>query len=282
MAPVSVAKAPTIGCVIRFNKHAATLPLVIESLKRQTIQPDFILGVDNNCQDESADILRAAGAEIVRWTKPYSHAAVLNFGLSHCPTDYVFVLSAHTVLTEDNVIEKLVEALSDPAVACASAKWEVTDHFYTDRIAWNELREKGLRLGSIYSNSMGMLRRSFWLENPFDEAIPTMEDYAWTIGQLQKGRVCRQLDFGFRYLRNGPARAYELTHAIFCIASLYGLRVVWSGPRQTFFDCLSRALKYYQVRSDPRLKEQLIDRLERFRAWLAYSVGYRVPKIQAV
>ena len=279
---MSLSKTPTVGCVIRFNKHASTLPLVIASLKRQTVQPDFILGVDNNCQDESAEILRDAGAEIVRWTRPYSHAAVLNFGLSHCPTDYILVLSAHTVLEDDNVIEKMVEALQDPNVACASAKWEVNDHFYTDDITWNELKEKGLRLGSIYSNSMGMLRRSFWLETPFDEAIPTMEDYCWTIGQLQKGRICRLLNFRFRYLRSGPARSYELTHAIFCIAALYNMRVVWCGPKQTLKVCLTRAIDYYGLRKDPQGKAQLIDQLEKFRAWLAYSVGYRVPKIQAV
>jgi len=73
-----------------------------------------------------------------------------------------------------------------------------------------------------------------------------------------------------------------LTHAIFCIASLYGLRVVWCGPKQTLKDCVARAFRYFRHRRDPQGKEQLIDHLEKFRAWIAYSIGYRMPKIQAV
>ena len=115
---------PTLGVVIRFKNSAATLPAVLTALRRQTLQPDLILGVNNQSADASPEILRRAGAKIIAWTQPYSHPRVLNFALRHCPTDLVLVLSSHTALQSPDAVEKLVAALHDPRTACASGKWD--------------------------------------------------------------------------------------------------------------------------------------------------------------
>ena len=223
---------PTLGVVIRFSNSAATLPAVLEALRRQTVQPDLILGVNNQSQDGSAALLQAAGATLVEWTQPYNHPRVLNFALRHCPTELVLVLSSHTVLLAADAIERLVAAMSDPCTACASAKWD-GDPFYSDAIDWVELLRKGLKFCSIYSNSMGMLRRSFWEQYPFDETLPSMEDGAWALEQVRRGYLCRRLHFDFTYNRSGKDRSYLFALVTFKLAAKYGLPVAWLGPRQT-------------------------------------------------
>jgi len=219
---------PTLGVVIRFKNSAATLPAVLAALRRQTVQPDLILGVDNQGTDSSAELLRAAGAKIIDWPRPYHHPRVLNFALCHCPTDLVLVLSSHTVLQSPDTIERLVAAMADPQTACASGKWD-DDPFYSNAIDWHELKTKGLKFGSIYSNSMGILRRSLWEEVPFDEAMPTMEDGAWALEQVKRGFICRRLDFPFGYMRGGRPRDFVFAVTTFQLAARHRLRVAWLG-----------------------------------------------------
>lgn len=219
-----------LGVLIRFKNSASTLPTVLAALRAQTKQPDFILGIDSGSTDASPGLLIDAGAHVVRWWEAYHHSRVLNFGLAQCPADRVLVLSSHTVLESPDALAKLNAALDDPRVACASSPWD-DDPFYTDAIAWSELRRKGLKLGSIYSNSFGMLRRKLWEQVPFDESLPTMEDYAWAIEQVRRGHVCRRVSFAFGYQRQANARDFIFTACAFRLAARYGLQVRWLGRK---------------------------------------------------
>jgi glycosyltransferase involved in cell wall biosynthesis len=223
-------KTPTVGCLIRFKNSASTLPQVLKRLRDQTLPPDTILGVDTGSTDGSADLIRAAGGQVITWTQPYNHSKVLNFGMAHLPTDLALILSSHTTLEDDDALERMVAALAEPRVACVSAKWD-DDPFYSDAIGWKEIRQKGLKFGSIYSNSMGMLRRSYWQDTPFDETIPTAEDYAWAMDQLFRGRLCRRLKLHFDYQRSGHSRDYEFARLVFRLARKHRLRVTWLGVR---------------------------------------------------
>lgn len=230
--PTSTSFRQSLGIVIRFKNSAATLPDVLAALRRQTVQPDVIIGVNNQSTDASPGLLRAAGAKIIEWTQPYSHPRVLNFALRQCPTDLVLVLSSHTVLESRDAIEKLVAAMADPRVACASGKWD-DDPFYGDNIGWGELQAKGLKFCSIYSNSMGILRRSLWEQLPFDESLPTMEDGAWALEQVKRGWICRRLNFTFNYQRSGQTRDFIFAAVTFKLARRHQLDVAWLGCPMT-------------------------------------------------
>lgn len=220
---------PTIGVLIRFSDSATTLPAVLAALKKQTLQPDVLLGINSGGTDSSSNLILAAGGWVVNWNQPYAHSAVLNFGLSLLQTDLVLALSSHTVLESPDTVAQMVAAMRDPGVACVSLKWD-SDPFYSDAVSWPELQEKGLRFGSFYSNSMGMIRRSLWETQPFDESLETAEDYAWALGQLKKGHLCHRLNLPFNYRRGGAARDAEFAQITFRLARQHGLRVTWLGP----------------------------------------------------
>lgn len=220
---------PSLGILIRFSDSATTLPSVLAALKQQSLQPDVLLGINSGGTDPSSDLIRAAGGTVVDWTQPYAHAAVLNFGIGLLATDLVLILSSHTVLEAPDTLARMVGALQDPAVACASLKWD-DDPFYSDAVRWAELQEKGLRFGSIYSNSMGLIRRALWETAPFDETLPTAEDSAWAIGQLKNGHLCCRLPCPFGYRRGGVSRDADFAQVTFTCARRHGLKVVWLGP----------------------------------------------------
>ncbi len=232
----------TLGILIRFANSAATLPDVLAALQAQTLQPDVILGVDSGSSDGSDKLIRNAGGQVIQWSHRYEHSKVLNFGVKHLQTDLVLVLSSHTVLEDPETLSRMVEAMRDPHTACVSLKWDA-DPFYSDAIDWRELSTKGLKFGSIYSNSMGMFRRSLWVRHPFDESLDTSEDYAWAIHQLDLGHICRRLALPFRYRRSGHNRDFEFAHIVFWFARKHRLKVTWLGLRPTFTAWLRAVFK---------------------------------------
>ncbi len=225
---LSNARTTTVGVLIRFANSAETLPDVLKALQKQTLQPDLILGVDSGSQDGSRAMIEAAGGKIISWPHRYEHSKVLNHGLCHLETDLVLVLSSHTVLEHPETLARMVEAMSDPRTACVSLKWDA-DPFYSDAIDWRELSAKGLKFGSIYSNSMGMIRHDLWKALPFDESLLTAEDYAWTLEHLKRHHICRRLTLPFSYQRSGYSRDGEFAKVVFQLAQQHHLRVTWLG-----------------------------------------------------
>ncbi len=251
---------PTIGVLIRFKNSAATLPRVLERLKSQTIQPLFILGVDTGSTDNSADLITQACGRVIAWSQPYHHARVLNYGLKQLHTDLVLVLSSHTTLDDDDAVERMLAAFENPLVACVSAKWD-DDPFYSDAITWDELRAKGLKFGSIYSNSMGMLRRKAWTAVPFDESLITAEDYAWAIEQVRRGHICKRLSLHFGYERSGHDRTFEFAQLVFQFSRRYKLRVTWLGVQGSIQQLLKTLFNRRPDMPSPALH------YERLKAW---------------
>lgn len=257
--------ATSIGVVLRFKNSAATLPEVLASLRSQTRRPDFILGVNNASTDGSYDLLRRAGAQLVDWTGPYWHPTVLNFAMGQCPTELVLILSSHTVLESPDTLARMADVFSDSRTACASGKWD-EDPFFSDCVDWNELQRKGIKFGSFYSNSMGMIRRSLWEQVPFDETLPTLEDGAWALDQIRRGFVCRRLSFPFRYQRGGRRRDYVFALITFQLAARHGLRVTWLGVGGTL-RAVARIWLARLVPGKTRVQLETAPLLDRLRAW---------------
>ncbi|MEI7730732.1 MAG: glycosyltransferase [Verrucomicrobiota bacterium] len=272
------ASRPTLGVIIRFKNSARTLPDVLAALRRQTVQPDLIVGVDNQSTDHSVALMKSAGAQVFNWTEPYKHPRVLNFAVRHCPTDLVLILSSHTVLNSPDAISQLVGTMSDPQTACASARWD-DDPFYSDAITWSELKSKGLKFGSIYSNSMGIFRRRLWESVPFDESVPTMEDSAWTLEQLKRGHTCQRLKFDFSYQRSGNARYFIFAVVTFHLAHQHHLKVCWLGPKATCCMLGKHLLRWalHPTKASDELAG-IQTHKGRLAAWLFWPLAYKIFK----
>lgn len=211
-----------VTVMIRFANHRSTLQSVLESLQAQTVRPKEILGINNNSTDGSTELLLQAGARIVDWPAAYQPAKALNFGMSHCATELVLIISAHMTLASRDGIERLVAAVSEPGVACASHFWQLG--FHGESVTWQDLESLGMPYSAIYTNVCGMLRRSCWTRRPFSEGAGVVDDYDWVLSQLQRGHRCRRVALEFRYERKGAIRYYLFTRHVRALAHCYGLR----------------------------------------------------------
>lgn len=217
-----------ITALIRYKNSAKTLPEVLSALKKQSLQPDRIIGVDTGSSDESGRLLEQAGAKIIKWNEPYHHSKVLNFGVSHCETPLVLCLSSHTVLLQNDGLARLAEPMQNELICASSVKWD-KDPFYTDEIDWQELQKKGMKFGSIYSNSAGIFRKALWKDYPFDETINGMEDYDWALQQIRSGFRVARVEAPISYQRNAHNRDMRETARTCHLSHRYGLKVCWLG-----------------------------------------------------
>jgi glycosyltransferase involved in cell wall biosynthesis len=233
----------SISALVRFRDDAETLPRVLAALRAQQRAPDELIGVDTGSRDGSAALVRDAGGRVVAWPHSYEPAAVLNAGLAACKGDLVLICSSHTVLQDPDTVADLRACFDDPAVVAASLAWDDKPDPGA-RIDAVALRRAGLRFGSYYSNSAGMLRRSAWERRPFATGWPhAAEDYRWVVEEILGGAVVHRLRRPFGWLRgNKPWReAYRVACLVFSVASRHDLPLHWKGVRGSL-RALRRAL----------------------------------------
>ncbi|MDI6846449.1 MAG: glycosyltransferase family A protein, partial [Candidatus Saccharicenans sp.] len=58
-------QVPTISVIIPARNEANNLAILLESLKEQSIKPEEIIVVDDNSEDETAEIARKAGVRVI-------------------------------------------------------------------------------------------------------------------------------------------------------------------------------------------------------------------------
>jgi glycosyltransferase involved in cell wall biosynthesis len=233
----------TISALVRFRDDVRTLPSVLAALRDQSRKPDEIVAVDTGSRDGSADVARAAGCRIVTWDRAYDPAAVLNAGLAACRGELVLICSSHTVLEHPDSVAALAHCFEEPEVVAASFAWDRRPE-PGSRIDAEALRRCGLRFGSWYSNSMGMLRRSVWERRPFTPGWPrAAEDYRWIVEVVLAGGAARRLGFPFAWLRADKPwlETYRVACQVFSVASRHDLPLEWKGRRGSL-RALGRAL----------------------------------------
>lgn len=101
-----------------FNE-ATSIGDTINSLKRQTLLPKRIIIVDDFSNDNTGNIAKMLGAEVIRPQKNTgSKAGAQNFALPLVNTQLTMALDADTILAP-NAIEKLLHAFNSKKVAAA-------------------------------------------------------------------------------------------------------------------------------------------------------------------
>ncbi len=91
----------------------------IRSVQRQSVHVDHIIVVDDCSTDNTGEVARACGREIVVIRPPKncgSKATALNFGMEYVSTEYTMAIDGDTTLAPD-AIEKLMPQFDQPNTA---------------------------------------------------------------------------------------------------------------------------------------------------------------------
>jgi glycosyltransferase involved in cell wall biosynthesis len=212
----SVGQHASASIVIRALNEDEHLPALFSGLLRQTLQPREVILVDSGSTDDTVAIAEAHGAHIVHIEPAcFSFGRALNVGCAAATGDILVFVSAHVFPTDEYWLENLIEPFADEAVTLSYGR-QTGDH----RTRFSELQlmrqwypdESNPNQSTPFCNNANCaVRRSAWLERPYDEELTGLEDLAWAKQAVRAGeRIAYRADAtivhiheeGFTKIRN--------------------------------------------------------------------------------
>lgn len=184
--------AETVSIIIRcFNeeRHIGTL---LEQVYRQSGPEPQVIVVDSGSTDGTLDIVSRFPAQLVRVSpSKFTFGYSLNQGCRRATGTYLVFASAHVVPRGHDWLRSLIEPFTDPHVALVYGR-QVGDR--RTRFSEHQLFAKQFPQQSnanqqspFCNNANAAIRRSLWLEHPYDEALSGLEDLAWGKWAVERG-----------------------------------------------------------------------------------------------
>lgn len=179
--------ARPISVVIRAKDEAASIGRTLELLERQTVRPEVVV-VDSGSTDGSTDIVRAHDAKLVQIpATSFTFGGALNTGAEHATAEVVVALSAHAFPKDDGWLQRMLDAMADPDVACASGQSAAPDGAPLDHDVVQDLALARAYPLWGYSSHAGAFRRSLWTQRGFRTDMTASEDKEWAWHWLERG-----------------------------------------------------------------------------------------------
>lgn len=170
--------------VIRAYNEAQHLGRLLEGIKQQTIKDVDVILVDSGSTDSTVAIAESYGAQIVRIpSAEFTFGRSLNHGIKAAKREWVIIASAHVYPVYPDWLETLLNPFEDEQVALTYGKQrgpefakfseqQIFHQWYPD--AGNSKQET-----AFCNNANAAIRKSLWLQNPYDETLTGLEDLAW-------------------------------------------------------------------------------------------------------
>jgi rhamnosyltransferase len=186
-----------ISIIIRSYNEERHIGRLLKGIGQQTRRPDIeVILVDSGSTDETVKIAKAHGTKIVHISpEEFSFGRALNRGCEVAAGDILLFASAHVYPVYNNWVDKMADPFHNPSVALVYGRQvgnEVT------KFSEQQLFKKWFPSESNYNqshpfcnNANCAIRKSLWMEQPFDEAVTGLEDLEWAGKIMEKGyKVC--------------------------------------------------------------------------------------------
>jgi len=130
----ALSSAPFVSVIVTNRDGVRHLPDLFESLRQQTYENFEVIFVDDGSADESADVARRFGAQVVQNQTSIGFAGANNAGLRASRGEVIALLNNDTRV-DPNWLERMVAAMvQDPAVAVVAPKIRFWSKFFRLRI----------------------------------------------------------------------------------------------------------------------------------------------------
>lgn len=204
--------APLLSIIIRTHNAEAYLPELIDSIYRQDFKDWEIIAVLHKCHDGSEAILREAGAKIVHYPPddPFNYSRALNIGSSVSRGKYLLNLSCHVKFVKANTISRMLANMEINKFAAISVRRRFPREPYSQNEGLDVTNIGNFEGWGGLANYCGMIPKSLWLQQPFHEAIPTVEDCAWAAYWICRGHQTAVLRGHSVLYRNPQYSVYKL------------------------------------------------------------------------
>lgn len=163
------------------GKHIARL---LEGILAQDYKDWEILIVDSGSTDDTLDIVRRYSIKIINVRKEdFSFGYSLNVGCRNAAGEYIVFVSAHTYPANNRWLGNIVRPFEDPKIGMVYGR-QIGNDVTKVSEAKDMLHNFGEKSRILVEESFGnnanaAIRKSLWIETPYDEKLPGIEDIDW-------------------------------------------------------------------------------------------------------
>ena len=170
--------------IVRTLNEAKHLENLMKGIHAQNYHDWEIVLVDSGSTDGSPDIARRYGARIFHIPKnEFTYGRSLNLGCQQALGRYLVFASGHVWPITNNWLGSLIKPFEEPSVAMVYGRQRGTG---ANRLS--EIRDLHSQFGSTSqilvdepkgNNGNAAVRQDLWIDQPFDESLPGLEDLDW-------------------------------------------------------------------------------------------------------
>jgi len=216
---------PETSIVIRTLNEGKNLEKVLQGIHNQNYKNWEIVLVDSGSTDRTLELAEKYGARIFYIpSNEFTFGRSLNQGCLEALGEYLVFVSGHVWPVTNNWLRNLVEPFQEPSVAMVYGRQRGTSD---SRLS--ELHDLQRQFGPVTqilvdepkgNNGNAAIRKSLWLDQPFDESLPGLEDVDWARKAERNGhRVYYAADAAVYHLHEENLKQVYTRHRREAIAS---------------------------------------------------------------
>lgn len=183
---------PECSIIIRAFNEADHIGRLLNGILQQTVKSIQVILVDSGSTDQTVEIARQHGAEIVCISpQEFTFGRSLNAGIRQARAELVLIASAHVYPVYPDWIERMLAPFTDEKIALVYGKQrgvaasqfseqQIFTHWYPD-----ESRQP--QDHPFCNNANAAIRKSFWQTHAYDESLPGLEDLEWAQWSFDQG-----------------------------------------------------------------------------------------------
>lgn len=181
-----------VSIVIRSYNEAQHIGKLMLGIAAQTLVPHEVIVVDSGSSDDTVAIARRHGAKVIPIDKrEFTFGRALNVGCAAAAGDILVFASAHVYPTRRTWLAELVKPFEDQRVVLSYGKQRGNgvNKYSEHQIfkAWFPDQSVCPQRSYFCNNANCAIRRSAWLEQPYDEMLTGLEDLHWAKKAQEKG-----------------------------------------------------------------------------------------------
>ncbi len=179
--------------VIRAYNEARHLGRLLQGISYQTCKDVEVVLVDSGSTDATVQIAQSHGARVVHIPPAeFTFGRSLNLGIQAASSDLLIIASAHVFPTYPDWIEALLRPFESEGVALVYGKQrgDASSKFSEHQIfrQWFPDADIVDQANPFCNNANAAIRRSLWMEHPYDESLTGLEDLEWAKWAQSRGK----------------------------------------------------------------------------------------------
>jgi len=184
---------PRVSIIIRTYNESKYLGKALEAVRSQNYSAGLeVLIVDSGSTDNTREIAQSFDCEIIKIAKDeFSFGRSLNRGCSNAKGDFLVFISGHCIPADNDWLKNLIQPFADDQIALvygrqtggSSTKFSEQQLF----LKYFPKTSKIPQMGFFCNNANAAIRKSVWMELPYDEDLTGLEDMDWAKQAIARG-----------------------------------------------------------------------------------------------